>query len=387
MNLRHKTFMAFALSLICSTSLFAQIQGQNTFTRGAAEDSFAFDSPLNDAFGPLFNPHEPNVELATIDIEIETAVAAYAKLKGIDLQQARFDALEYFGATHGQLGRLTNEPIPKFKPLGADQYKVTASSNYLKSLPARIRSFELGKKSIVVTIDHLNLDDNLQQELSKFLLNESVEHIAGHLPAISPQLPEEKKGRYRAASTLQISKSMPLTIGQMTVDNYNRLIKLVRSRKNCDIVSSPTVVVHPGQDAIIQDGALKPFVIGLNQISGDFTHASQPLIQLLENGNFFKVNCDLVENQVVMRCSMSFAEIIGTDTLNLRNTDSPSALTVQTPSQQVRVIDISTELDSDRVLMLDPYHKTTDATAVDGNGQPRQQNVITLIRVKIVNDE
>lgn len=388
MSFQRSILLALALFLIVSPSLWAQIEGQKTLTRSvAAEDSFPFDSPLNEIFGPLVSHQPPKIVLVTETIDVKAAVASYAEIKNVDLRQARFDALEYLGATHRQLSRVSNTPKPNFKPLGGDRFDVTATEGYLKTLPARIRSFELGKKSIVVTIDQLHLDDRVRDEVKKFLVADTLEHIPGHIPPVTSNLPTETKGQYRAASTLQVTKSMPLTIGQLTTDNYLRLLKLVRSRKNCEIVSSPTVVSHPGQDAIIHDGSMKPFVIGLNEISGDFTHASQPLIQLLENGNFFKVNCDLVDRQIAMRCSMSFAQILENETIRLRNSESPSTLTVQTPSQQVRVIDISAELASDRVLMLDPYHEVMGSTETNGAVQPQLKNIVTLVRVQVLDDE
>lgn len=383
MNLQKTLSLACALILVCGSSLLGQKVQQATYTTGAPDSQFYFDAPLQANFGSMNRSTIKPVELATQEIDISDAVSQYAKVKKVEIQEARFDALEYFGATSGHPNLGVEGPKPKFKPLGADRYEVTAPTTYFESLPSRIRSFELGKKSIVISISFLNLDDAVQKEVHKFLVPDTVEHVAGNIPAVTTELPEEKAGKYQAASTLQISKSMPLTIGQLTDDNYSRLLRLVKARKNCEIISSPTVVVRPGQDAMIHDGFLRPFVIGLERLVGDFTEASQPKIQCIEEGNFCKVHCDITDGLVTMDCDVSFAKITGVNTVQLRDAEGRGQLTVQAPGQQVRTVNLRAEMD-EQVLMLDPYHKCVTEINVDGQLQESEGNVIALIRVRVV---
>lgn len=385
MKLQLSCSLAWAIILLLGSLLPAQVPYQTTYTGDSTTHPFV-ESPLEAEFGVERTRRENLTELLTQQIDISAAVSQYANLKKIDLPQARFDALEYLGATSGHPNASTGGmgTRAKFKPVAADQFEVTAPASYFKSLPSRIRSFELGKKSIVISIDFIQLDDTVQNEVRKFLVADSVEHISGKIPSVATELPEEAVGKYQASSNLRVSKSMPLTVGQLTDDNYNRLMKLVRSRKNCEVISSPTVVTHPGQDAMIHDGSLRPFVVGLSQVVGDFAQATQPTVQCVEEGSFCKVNCDITDGTVTMGCNLSIAKITDIDTLRLRNMESPSLQTVQTPSQQVRAVSVKTELDQDRVLMLDPYHISVTELSVDGKPQQVQQHLITLIRVKVI---
>ena len=385
MKLQQICSLAWAITLLLGSSLLGQIPYQTTYTGDSAVHPFV-ESPLEAGFGVKRTRLGESAELVTHHIDISSAVAKYADLKQVDLPQARFDALEYLGATSGHPNGAAGVAgtQAKFRPIRADKFEVTAPASYFESLPSRIRSFELGKKSIVISIDYIQLDDAVQNEVKKFLVADSVEHISGKIPSVSTEVSNERTGKYQASSNLRVSKSMPLTVGQLTNDNYNRLMKLVRSRKNCEVVSSPTVVAHPGQDAMIHDGALRPFVVGLSQIVGDFTQATQPTVQCVEEGNFCKVNCDITDGTVTMGCNLSIAKITDIDTLQLRNSELPGHQMVQTPSQQVRAVSIITELDHDRVLMLDPYHTSVVERDVNGKIQQVDQHLITLIRVKVI---
>lgn len=378
--------------LIFSSQVWAQNTVPQTFTNASSANlQITLPSPLNAAFGTDMRMSDENPEVVTRKVNIGPSVASYAKIKQVDLQQARFDALEYLHASIGQ-PRQAQPFAPKvqFKPIGADRYEVTAPTHYFDRLPVMIRSFEIGKKSIVISIECLKLDDTMQHAVRQFLDPESISHVSGQVPQV-PELAPDDFGNdqtYQVATTLQVSKSMPLTIGQLDAEGYEKLMKLVGSSKNSEVKTRPSVVCHPGEDALIQDGAQRPFIVGVKEVKGEFAKAHQPIVQTIEDGDYFKVACDIVGEDVRVRCAMGFAEVTKVDTIELEKHASGGSISVQSPSQLVRSININATLSQDTILFVDPYHTTISDSATSGNKRTfRKHNVVALIRTKIIDDE
>ena len=321
-------------------------------------------------------------------------VAAYARVKNLELDDARLQSLEYLGLV--RIKDVANQVVDPLKPqvklLSADRFEVTAPKFYFESLPGLIRSLELGKKTVLVECQIWAVDDTIQQEARKFLIADSIHHIGGQIPQSQIDDPalKMKSGPYEVASTMRTSTSLPSTIAQLDQDNFERLHKLVSSRKNCSVRTAPSITMLPGQDASVQDGAHRPFVVGVEKVKGDFVASYQPMIQTVEDGSFIKVNCVPVDGSFDMNCTLAFAKVtdVGTAVLEQAPQKTGGQVTVQTPSQQVREVSVSLNLEEGKVLFIDPYHKeTTVSHGKNGREVTQQHNLIAVVRAIVIDDE
>lgn len=381
------------IGLVLGTVGVAQTETQQTFTRDlrlVGDGPLYLPSPLDADFSSFSHSKKSGEsKLEKLTINIAPAVASYAKIKNCDLEQARFDALEYFGALRGNIAETEDAVRPQFRPLSADRFEVTAPTEYFRSLPGLIRSFEMGKKSIVVEVEYVDLDDTIQKEVRKFLIADSVKHISGQIPELAGDLPAEQSpdNPYQVTSTLRTSQSLPVTVGKMDEEHYQRFKKLVNARANCQLRGAPTVAMFPGQDTMVQEAAIRPFVVGVGDVPNDVGTLHQPIIQTLEDGDFFKVNCNPMGERIKINCSLAFAKIVKVDVLDIEELPNGNTISVQTPTQQIRQVTLAAMLEEDRVLFVDPYHVRTSEVETNGQKRTLKHHVIALVRAKVISDE
>ncbi len=399
MRTSNTTAYLTSLILFGFTSLvFAQTEDQKTQTSGkvtpASEMGQFIPSPLSATFGIKSYGNQLNVvgktdlNVTTQTVNLGPAVAAYANIKDVELSQARLDALAYLGLVRTtDLGQLNDPKQPTYKLLSADRFEITALSYYFDSLPARIKSFECGKVVTIIEYTVLKLDDTIQQEARKFLDADSVEHISGEIPGFEfESLNRTQAGGYEVGSSLQTSTSMPTTVGQMTLENYQSLLQLVQNRNFCEVATHPRLVTLPGQDGVIQQGSSQPFVVGLEVLEGDFTQALQPIIQTIENGDYLKATAIPVNEKLEVDLGLAFADLKSVDQVSLTGAENgaKNAIQVQTPAQQVREVRLKAMIPDDRVLLIDPYYTRISESVRNGKKVFREHNLVALIRARVV---
>ena len=391
MNLR-STLSIVLLTVLISISLGAYSLAQTfvqpnaqTFTANGKAPRYVI-SPLDEAFKIRSFGKRPTIKLETQTIDIGRAVACYADLKKVSMQDSLLEALEYLNGVRTTKADPENPKHPRFKSIGTYQYTVTAPADYFKSLDARIESFKLGKQSVVIEVEYIHLDESMQFEARKFLLRDSVKQISGGIPQVTQQMPEKiQDGPYEVVSTLRTSKSLPVTIGQMDRDGYARFKSLVKGRSDCGVISAPTLVSLPGLDALFHNGSVQNFIVGLEQFSSMKRIINEPITQQIERGNFFRVSATPVNSKIHLKCSMAFAEIVGVGTQAVDSDGKGNEAAVQTPIQQVRQIDLNATIAGENALFIDPYHSMTKKiTGKGGKKIPLKQNVVAIIRAKVI---
>ncbi|MFK7766181.1 MAG: hypothetical protein AB8B55_02980 [Mariniblastus sp.] len=325
-----------------------------------------------------------SLELETQTVDIGLAVACYADLKKVTPKESLLEALEYLGGMKS-LKNNADRSNPRFKQLGGNRFEVTATPEYFKSLPARIKSFELGKQTVVIEVEYMYLDDTIKFESRKFMIEDSIKQLSGGIPQVVQQMPEKiQDSPYEVASSLRTSKSLPVTIGQMNQDGYERFKKLVKSRSNCGIIVAPTLVSLPGLDGIFQNGSVQNFVVGVEQKVSTQGTMTQPIMQQLERGRFFRANATPIDDKIRLECSIAFAKVMDGGSLNLKSPTAASGLSVQTPIHQVRQIDLNATISGENALVVDPYHSETKEITNGGKKTKQKHNIVAIIRAKVI---
>ena len=401
------TLLILFLTSIVSTTASAQTTGQRanqsttqpttqTFTSGELDPTrpgvvassnapLYVASPLDANFKIKSFGKKPTITYETQTVDIRQAVASYADLKKVSMSDSLLEALEYLGGMRATKNQPNDPKHPRFKSLGSHRYAVTAPDDYFRSLAARIKSFELGKQSVVIEVEYLHLDDSIQFEARKFMIKDSVKQISGGIPQVTQQMPEKiQDSPYEVVSTLRTSKSLPVTIGQMDPDGYKRFKNLIKNRSDCGIVSAPTLVTLPGLDGIFQSGSVQNFIVGVEQKTSTLGMLSHPIVQQIERGRFFRVSATPVDSKVRLECSMAFAKIAGVGTQDIESDGNGGGVTVQTPAQQVRQIDLNATIAESNALFVDPYYALAPEVTKSGKTSKKKQNLVAIIRAKVI---
>lgn len=113
------------------------------------------------------------------------------------------------------------------------------------------------------------------------------------------------------------------------------LLQAAQGDTRANVLQAPKVTLFNGQQGVVADTALRPFVISVIPVVGDFAAAQQPVIVVLSEGTLLTVQAVVSDDRKYVRLTLSpfFSQIGDVDTFTFEGTETTSTSSSSSTSE------------------------------------------------------
>ncbi len=165
-------------------------------------------------------------------------------------------------------------------------------------------------------------------------------------------------------STGQRRPALATKAGKQVSEQF---IKRCNSHPRYDVLHAPKLTLFNGQSVTVSDVVRRPFVTNVEIVRGDFAHALQPVIDVVDDGWTIRLKAEATEDGTVeLDCSLTESTIgdVQLANLPLRSSSDPEEdVVVQVPNVRASSIHVSSTLAPDETMCIaspKPYSADTD---------------------------
>lgn len=99
-------------------------------------------------------------------------------------------------------------------------------------------------------------------------------------------------------SATQIRRPAPTMTARLTDQQVSKLIQSCKGDTRTNILQAPTVAIEPGKTAVVDDTAMRPFVVGLESLPNG---ALQPQVQVIAEGLKMRLLAEWNDDEIVLK--------------------------------------------------------------------------------------
>jgi general secretion pathway protein D len=127
------------------------------------------------------------------------------------------------------------------------------------------------------------------------------------------------------------------------------LLQAAQGDSRANVLQAPKVTLFNGQTGVVADTALRPFVISVIPVVGDFAAAQQPVIVVLSEGTLLTVQAVVSDDRKYVRMTLSpfFSQIGDVDTFTFEGSETTSTSSSSSTSEDGDDTDESEEEDEE----------------------------------------
>ncbi len=356
MNVQIRFLQSMVLVIVMAISLSSTAQVLLPQTRGQYNDTIP---STMDSFGvpEMANRTDP---VLTQTIDLGKTIRRYAELKQISLEDARLKTLLFLGMSPRIKTVHAAHENPTFENIGEDRYQVTALKSFFDALPAMQLCLELGKKQVFISCRMISIDPKQSKRLNAFITPGSAEVYCAKMPDVTPiatvktDFADDPNIKTFVSSSTVVRKNTPVTTGSLSQENLEKL-KTYLKTTNTEANFAPNIIAFPSQLATISDASQRPFVVGLEAVHGEFKRIGmQPVIQAIEDGITIRLRAIPRDGQVQLFSDIALSEVGEVHTLTFASSGEDNQQAIQVPEHNLRQIHLSTLLDADTAILIDP---------------------------------
>ncbi len=111
-------------------------------------------------------------------------------------------------------------------------------------------------------------------------------------------------------------------------------LTLLASGKDMSITQAPTIALFDGQDGMVTDAVMRPFVTSTQPIVGDMEVANQPLFSIVPEGTKVLLETEIDGDKVKLSGSATMSQVVEVNTFTFDGTSDkglPGGVTIQLP--------------------------------------------------------
>ncbi|KAA5539467.1 peptidase M56 [Roseiconus nitratireducens] len=191
-------------------------------------------------------------------------------------------------------------------------------------------------------------------------------------------------------ASIEHSVAIPIRTARISRRESDELINRIQSNARANLMQAPKVTMFNGQQGVVSDVVLRPFVTDVSLQRGELGAALQPKISVFESGWKFHLNPTVAsDGGVDFRMIISQSSINGVQLASLPGTasnDPDGQVTIQVPSLTSDSIAVKSHLAADQDLLIFsplPY----DTGRPEGRAPHRQgKGQVFLIRTERISD-
>ncbi|QEG21338.1 hypothetical protein [Mariniblastus fucicola] len=236
----------------------------------------------------------------------------------------------------------------------------TSVGDNVQTLPSAVADKD--DETVVIELTRLVVELDCEVPLKSFFKPNTFEVHNGSLPAVELESPESGKTFSNVANEAEstvdhaggcesVRRSMPVMVAKMDNEGVDGLKKALDKNASSE---APTVVCYSGQTAAISDVSLRPFVVGVKPMVGDFAVAHQPIIQTIEDGLVMRLQPTINEGRVDVSANLAHSKVSAVETFTFAGTNDSGNVTIQIPEQTLKRVRVSSSLEDGETLFIDP---------------------------------
>ena len=330
-----------------------------------------------------------NQHLVTREIDLRTTLQKYAKFKQCTLNEAFAETVSFLKMVplHNKTKSEMVGAQAVYSIIEQDIYRISAPQSFFDALPLNMLCLENGKRNLKIEIHFLAIPADNPETFKSLMIPGSFVSFNNKIPQVTPYATSatyqdeasnldqvHPPGGTFVVATETRTKVYPTFMGRLNDQGVKKLVASAKADKNFRITMAPSLVVSPGQTASIADASMRPFVVGLNRVEGDFAVAHQPIVQPVEDGTFLMLRATGEDGKIRLDADLALSEIESVETFgysdskpqeNRDNTDEASNLTVQIPEQKLKQVHFSTLVEEGHTLLIDPVFKKNVETRIE----------------------
>lgn len=369
--------LCLTVVLICASSVRAQKPGQLLPV---------MPPQMANAANPLISPLDQTDPFITETIDFRETLAKFAEAKALTAAAARIEMLQFLCLTPKRKARRNPNQAPTFELIDVDRFEITARKSFFDNLPGMMRCLENGLKQVAISCQLAYVEPKHANHLNKFLVPGSAQVSSSPLPAVVPMATAQPADKASAAGSFVmtstvIQQSKPVTSGLISRDDFKTIQRYLRSSQ-ITFEMSPRVTCYPEQSCKIVDGSSQPFVVALkSEHSQQIGKAvTQPVVQLVPQGTTIQLKPFVVGEQVRLLSDIAVSKIIDVQTVSYATAGGSAPHRIQIPQQNLKQIHLSTLLDGNSILMVDP-----NFTQIEGQGkQAKEKKLILFLQAQMI---
>ena len=325
------------------------------------------------------------------EIDLSSTIRRFAELTGKSHEDARLECLLFMGMTPQVNAKIQPNQNPTFRPRGDDRFYVTARKSFFDSLPSMKLCLELGKKQVFIKCQMISIDPKQAKRLNAFITPGTAEVYCAKIPEITPVATEKKEfsddgsnpHTFVSSSTIT-RKNTPVITGSLSESNLKKLRDYLAETKT-ETIFAPNLVTFPGQLATISDASSVPFVVGLEAVHKDFARVlTQPVVQAIENGITVRLKAIPREDKIQLFSDIALSEVGDVQTFTFAGAGEKNQQTIQVPEQNLRQVHLSTLIEKDAAVLIDPNFESNKAFNKNG---PIKRKSIFILEAKLLQME
>ncbi|OYP28365.1 hypothetical protein [Rhodopirellula sp. MGV] len=222
-------------------------------------------------------------------------------------------------------------------------------------------SHEIPRELIRFEIYIVDVNDETRESIYEQINHENIQTEITTIEAQN-KAPAAAASDSTAASSRRTVSGSIISTASLTPEQFQSAMAFVRDNPQSGIVSTPKIIVAPGQTGAIEQMVQRPFVSKLREVALDNQVSFESGIEVLNEGIHLAVEGEWIDQELLIRTKLQQSQVTDVQEYSLYGIGDKK-LTLQVPTHETRLAATSQKLASGNVLMLDPFiRKTSEQT-------------------------